>query len=497
MRLTVKDMDIATGDVLVAIINEKDALKLDIHTLDRIKIKKGNKIETVIVDIAESKKAVPEGSIGVFEEVIESLRLREGDTVSITLARKPWSLRYIKKKLDGGVLNKNEIYQIVWDIIHNKLDHTELTYFVAACYTHAMNIKETTHLTKAMAYQGDILKIRGYPIMDKHCVGGVPGNRTTMVIVPICAAAGLIIPKTSSRSITSPAGTADTVEVLTNVSFSIKEMKGIVEKTNACMVWGGALNLAPADDYIIKVEKPLGIDARSQLLASVMAKKASVSATHVLIDIPYGSGAKIETKEKALKLKRNFLRLGNELGMVLKVILTDGSQPIGNGIGPALEARDVLWILKNDARAPHDLRKKSLKMAGYMLEMGGKAGKGKGFKLALRFLKEGMAYAKMVEIIKAQGGKETKPEDIPLGKFYYDVKAKKTGRIDAIDNNAVSRIARVVGAPKDKGAGIYLYGHVNDMVKKGEKLFTIYSNNKDKLNYAKSIYEGVGGVSVK
>jgi AMP phosphorylase len=497
MRLTVKDMDIATGDVLVAIINEKDALKMDIHALDRIKIQKGNRIETVIVNIAESEKAVPEGHIGVFQEVTKSMGLRGGDTVSITLARKPWSLKYIKKKLDGGVLNKNEIYQIVWDIVHNKLDHTELTYFVAACYTHTMSLKETMYLTKAMAYEGDILNIRGYPIMDKHCVGGVPGNRTTIVIVPLCAAAGLIIPKTSSRSITSPAGTADTVEVLTNVSFSIKDMKRIVEKTNACMVWGGALNLAPADDYIIKVERPLSIDAKSQLLASVMAKKASVSATHVLIDIPYGKGAKIETREQALKLKRNFLRLGDELGMILKVILTDGSQPVGNGIGPALEARDVLWLLRNDSRAPSDLRKKSLRMAGYMLEMAGKAEKGKGFKLALKILKKGMAYAKMVEIIKAQKGKEVNPEDIPLGKFCYDVTAKKTGRIAIIDNNAVSRIARVAGAPADKGAGIYLYRHVNDKVRRGEKLFTIYANNKGKLDYAKEVYKDIGGVTIK
>jgi len=305
MRFKVKDMDIATGGPLVAVLNKEDTLKFDIHHLDRIKIKKGKKIETVVADIAESSKVVPPGTIGVYEEVISSLKLKNKDKVDVTLARKPLSIEFIRKKLDGRKLTKKEINQIVWDIVHNKLSTSELTFFVAACYTNQMSIDETIMLTKAIASHGSTLKLNRYPIVDKHSIGGIPGNRTTMVLVPIIAAAGLTIPKTSSRSITSPAGTADTMEVLTKVSFPMHKMKQIVMKTNGCIVWGGSLNLAPADDKIINVERTLEIDAESQLLASIMAKKHSVSSTHILIDIPIG-GAKVKNKVEASKLKKAF-----------------------------------------------------------------------------------------------------------------------------------------------------------------------------------------------
>ena len=337
MRFNVKDMDIATGGPLVAILHKKDAEKFDLHHGDRIKIIKGKKVETVVVDIAESERAVPKGQIGLLKEVLSSLKLKNKDKVEIQPARKPLSLDYIKKKLDGYTLSKKEIDQIAWDISHNKLSDIELTYFVSACYSHALNSTETALLTKAIAEQGDILRLNRYPIIDKHCVGGVAGNRTTMVIVPIIAAAGLTIPKTSSRSITSPAGTADTMEVLAKVSFPLNKIKKLVLRHHGCMVWGGALNLAPSDDKIIRVEKPLSIDAESQLLASIMAKKYSVSSTHILIDIPTGKGTKITSYKRAIKLKNDFYKLAKKLKKTIKVIITDGSQPIGNGIGPALQ----------------------------------------------------------------------------------------------------------------------------------------------------------------
>ena len=484
MKLKVKDIDIASGGPLIAVMNHVDAAMFDLHVMDRIKIKKGNKIETVVVDIAQSKKIVPRGRLGVFEEVISSLKLKNNDNVEISIARKPLSLEYIKKKLDGQKLAKQEIDQIVWDIVHNKLSAVELAYFVAACYTNVMTTEETILLTKAMVKHGDVLKLNRHPIIDKHSIGGIPGNRTTLVIVPIIAAAGYFIPKTSSRSITSPAGTADTMEVLANVAFPLKKMKQIVLKTNGCIVWGGSLNLAPADDKIIAVERPLEIDAESQLLASIMAKKHSVSSTHILIDVPIGKDAKVKNKFEALKLKNEFEKIGRRLKKHIKVLITDGRQPIGNGIGPALEARDVLWVLKRDFRRPIDLEKKCLMMCANIFSM---AGLKDGYKKALSILNSGKAYSKMVEIIKAQNGKEIAAEDIKIGKYSYDVLSSKSGRVIAIDNILISRIARIAGAPKDKGAGIYLYKHVGYKVKKGEKLFTIYSESKHEFEYARDV----------
>jgi AMP phosphorylase len=496
MKLKVKDMDISTGSVLVGILNKSDASLHDLHTLDRIKIRKGKVEETIVLDIAESSKAVPKGSIGLFEEALHSLDLKKGDIVEIIPAKRPVSIEYIKKKLDGYKLSEEEINQIVWDIVHNKLSDIELTYFVAACYSHSLDVNETILLTKAMTNQGDLLKLKRYPIMDKHCVGGVAGNRTTPIVVSIIAAAGLTIPKTSSRSITSPAGTADTMEVLADVSFSLKEMKKIVDKTNGCFVWGGALNLAPADDKIIKVEKPLSIDAKSQLLASVMAKKASVSATHLLIDIPAGKGAKIDSMHYATTLKKDFELLAGKLGMKHKVIITDGSQPIGNGIGPALEARDVLHVLRNDSKAAIDLKIKSIELAGLMLELAGKAKKGKGIEMSMEILESGLAYKKFIEIIKAQGGKEIIPSKIKVGKFKFGIKSKKKGKVKVISSEAISKIARVAGAPDNMGAGVYLHKHVGDEVKKGEVILTIYSDTKIKLDFALRTYKTFGGIDI-
>ena len=477
-------MDVATGGPLVAILNKDDAQKLDLHVMDRIKIKKGKKTETVVVDIAASRKSVKPNYIGLFEEVIDSLKLKNNQIVDISIARKPLSLEFIRKKMDGKKLNKKEIDQIVWDIVNNKLSSIELTYFVAACYTNAMSTEETIILTKSIAYHGDTLKLDKYPIIDKHSIGGLAGNRTTLILVPIIAAAGFIMPKTSSRSITSPSGTADTMEVLAKVSFSLKEIKKIVLKTNGCMVWGGALNLAPADDKIIMVERPLGIDAESQLLASIMAKKHSVSSTHILIDIPVGNHAKVRNKTEALKLKKDFETIGKRLKKHIKVIITDGTKPIGKGIGPALEARDVLWVLTRDKRRPLDLENKCIKMAAEIFKM---LKIKDGEKKTLDLLNSGKAYKKMAEIIKAQNGKSIKPEKIKIGKFIFEVKSKKKGIIRNIKNSIVTKTARVAGAPVNKGAGIYLHKDVGNKVKKGEKLFTVYAESKQKLNYAKDI----------
>ena len=494
MKLRVKDIDISSGGPLVAVVNHNDAAMLDLHVMDRIKVKKGRKIETVVVDIAESDKVVSKGRLGVFEEVLDSLKLKNNDKVEIIIARKPLSIDYIKKKLDGQKLGEKEIDQIVWDIVHNKLSAVELTYFVAACYTNVMTTQETILLTKAMVKHGQVLRLNKYPVIDKHSIGGIPGNRTTMIVVPVMAAAGCYIPKTSSRSITSPAGTADTMEVLADVMFSINKMKEIVLKTHGCIVWGGSLNLAPADDKIIAVERPLEIDAESQLLASIMAKKHAVSSTHIIIDVPVGKDSKVKNLYEALKLKREFEKIGKRLNKHVKVLITDGTQPIGNGIGPALEARDVLWLLKRNSRRPLDLEKKCLMMCANIFSM---IGVKDGYRKALGILNSGKAYQKMIEIIKAQGGKEIAPEDIKIGEYTYDVLSAKSGKVIDIDNIFVSRIARIAGAPSDKGAGIYIYKHIGDKVKRGEKLCTIYAESKHEFEYAKDVAKSSRVFTVK
>ena len=306
-----------------------------------------------------------------------------------------------------------------------------------------------------------------------------------MIIVPIIAAAGYTIPKTSSRAITSPSGTADTMEALCNVTFSIKEIEGIVKKINSCITWAGYVDLASADDKLIKLRNPLSIDPEGLLLSSVLAKKAAVGATHTLIDIPIGKKTKIKSMAEGRRLARKFQSIGRELGIKVRVILTDGSQPIGNGIGANLEARDILYILKRDEKAPKDLEEKALYMAALSLEM---VGVKNSINKAKDILYSKKAYEMMKKIIKTQGGNPNiKPSDLKVGKYSHNFKANKSGIIKEIDNAYIAKIARIAGSPIDKEAGIYLYYHINDKVKKNDILFTIYAKNKSKLDYSSSL----------
>ena len=491
VKFKVKDMDIASGGVLVAILNQKDAHKLDLHSADRIVVKHNSKSITCILDISESKKAVPEGSIGLFEEVLDRLEIRQGAIVEVKFTGKPESVKHIRDKLYGKELSYTELYHITDDITHDRLTDIEKTYFVAASFTHGLSVKEVIGLTKAMVQTGKMLKFSGITL-DKHCIGGVPGNRTTMIVIPIIAAAGYTIPKTSSRAITSPAGTADTMECLAKVELSEKKIKEVVRKTNACIVHGGSINLAPADDKIIEVEHPLSIDAEGQLLASVMAKKHSVSANHVLIDIPMGKRVKARNMKEAKHLKKMFELIGKKLSMNVRVAITDGSHPIGNGIGPLLEANDVMAVLRNDPLAPVDLKEKSLMLAGLLLEMVCKCRKGDGLKKAQEILESGKALAKMNEIIAVQG----KQQKFELGKCCYPVHSRRSGKIVEIDNDIIAKIARVAGTPDDKGAGLYLSKKINDKVKKGDLLYTVYAESEFKLGLAKEYLQPNDGYKV-
>ncbi len=497
MKLIVKDMDIATGDVQVVILNEQDAAMLDLHHGDRLLIQKNNHKTTAVLDIAESEKAVPVGHIGLFEEVLTALHVKHGDPVTIHLAKKPLSVGYIRKKLDGKELSYDEIYEIIKDIGSNKLTDIELTSFVTANYIAGMSDREITDLTKAMTLTGTQLKIAKKPVVDIHCIGGVPGNRTTLIVVPILVAAGLTVPKTSSRAITSPAGTADTMEVLCPVSLPISKLYQILDKVGGFIIWGGSVNLAPADDRIINVEHPLSIDAEGQMLASIMAKKASVSTTHLLMDIPVGKGTKVEDRKKAVHLQGHFERLGRELGIKVCTMITEGAQPIGNGIGPILEAKDCLWVLRNDSRGPADLRQKSLEMAAVTLEFVGKAKKGKGMTMATKILNSGQAYKSFLDIVHAQGGKDIDPESLKPSHISFTYKAPKAGTVCCLDNVSISRIARMAGAPRDIDSGILFHRHCGDQVKNREPLMTIYAHSREKLNYALDLLKEIDGVIVK
>ena len=301
------------------------------------------------------------------------------------------------------------------------------------------------------------------------------------------------MPKTSSRAITSAAGTADVIETIAKVEFSPKELRKIMSKVGAFMVWGGALGMVPADAKIIRIEKSLKIDPEAQLLASILSKKIAAGSKYILVDIPYGKNAKF-SKQKALKLKKKFEKLGGYFRKKIKVVLTEGKQPIGNGVGPVLELIDVINILNPTKKGPKDLEDKSLFLAGQLLELTKKSKKGKGEDLARQILYSGKALEKFNQIIKAQGGNSKK---LNLGKFKKEIFAKNSGKIREIHNKKINFLARVAGCPLDKGSGLYLHVHLNDKVKKGEKILTIYSESKPRLNGALNEYKKIKPIKIK
>jgi len=484
MELKIKFLKWSAG-LPVAMLNKKTAEKMGVHPKDRISIQttsKSVKEISTIVDTIEG--LVKNNEVAVSSELKKHFNLRVGQKVDVNLSSLPKSIELVKKKLNKKTLSKKEIEEIIKDIVDNSLPELEIALFISAMYQQGMTFKETIYLIEAILKSGNSLKLPNKFVVDKHSIGGVPGNRTTPIVVSICAAVGLIFPKTSSRAITSAAGTADVIETIAKVEFSMKELEKIIKKTNACMVWGGSLGMVPADSRIIQVEKLLKIDPQAQLLASIMSKKLAVGSKYILIDIPYGKGAKVNIAQ-AIKLKKKFEQLGRYFHKKISVILTDGTQPIGNGIGPGLELIDILKILKCEENAPKDLEKKSLFLAGQILEMVKKAKKGKGIELSKEILQSGKALEKFEQIIIAQEGnlKEIKP-----AKFRKNILSKKSGKIKEINNKKINSLAKIAGCPIDKFSGVYLYFHVKDKIKKGEKILTIYSESKSRLKHAIEFY---------
>jgi AMP phosphorylase len=475
MELRVEVLMITTGGSRIAILSEDSANLLGVHSSDRIKITYGNQEMIAIANIALH---FPPNSIGLYEETVEALGVKEDENVNVQLAALPESLFNIRAKLHGERLLDKDIVAIVKDVVERHLSTVEIAAFLTALSIHGLSTGETEALSRAMISTGKTIDFGEGPILDKHSVGGIPGDKTSMLVVPIVAAAGFTIPKTSSRAITSPAGTADRVETLCPVNLSIKEIKEVVAKTNGCLVWGGSLELAPADDLFIQVEYPLGIDP--MLLPSILSKKKAIGATHVVIDIPTGMGAKIKTRTEAYTLASDFVDMGKRLGLNIQCALTFGEQPLGYGVGPALEAREALTTLMGGG--PSDLREKAVSLAGMLFEMVDVENP-RG--MAEEMIDSGKAMKKLREIIEAQGGDPAvKPEDLPIGSESVKVRSQQAGKVLWLSTDDIVRIAREAGAPKEKGAGVVLHAKLGGDVHKNGVLFEIYAERSSKLESA-------------
>ncbi|WP_455278414.1 thymidine phosphorylase [[Eubacterium] cellulosolvens] len=357
MRLRARLLDIQAGGRSIVLLDDETAKFLGVHSSDRVKIKCENKS---LVAIVNTTSDFPRDYIGLFAEISAKLKIKNGEVLEVQPAERPEGINYVKAKINGERLRENEVRMIVNDVVERHLSDIEIASFVTALHIHGISIDETEALTTAMVETGSTLNFDKKPILDKHSIGGIPGDKTTILVVPIVASAGYVIPKTSSRAITSPAGTADRVEALCPVNLAVEEIREVVNKTNGCMVWGGAVELAPADDIFIQVEYPLSIDPL--LLPSIMSKKKAIGATNLVLDIPTGRGAKIKTIGKAQALAYDFIDLGKRLGINVQCAVTFGEQPLGYAIGPALEAREAISAIMG--KGPADLLEKAKNIAG-------------------------------------------------------------------------------------------------------------------------------------
>ncbi len=417
--------------------------------------------------------------VGLSESGWKRLGLAEGEEIAVSHSPVLESLGVVRGKMYGRRIESDGALNIMRDILAGRYSDIHLSSFITACAARPLDRDEIIALTRAMVDIGDRAEWPVRPVMDKHCIGGLPGNRTTPVVVAIVAACGLTIPKTSSRAITSPAGTADTMETMAPVDLDAARMRKVVEQEGGCVVWGGGVRLSPADDLLIRVERALDIDSGGQLIASVLSKKIAAGATHLVIDLPVGETAKVRTDDEALSLKDGLLAVAAAFGIEAKVMISDGTQPVGHRIGPALEARDVLAVLRGSADAPIDLRDRALALAGALLELGGSF-EASGLETARAALDDGRAWRKFQRICEAQGGMR----EPAIAAQRRPVTAKASGRVSGIDNRRLARAAKLAGAPEAKPAGLEMLVRVGDDVCERQPLFTVHADTRGELAYA-------------
>lgn len=447
--------------------------------MTRVEVEVGGRSLIVTLNVVVGDLVSTE-EVALSEAAWRALSPAPGALASFRHPEPPASAAALRAKVFGARLDGAQYLALMQDTVASRLSDLELAAFVTACAGERLDHAETTSLTRAMVAVGQQLDWGDGPVLDKHCVGGLPGNRTTPIVVAIVAALGHRIPKTSSRAITSPAGTADAMEVMAPVALDLPAMRRVVEREGGCIVWGGNVRLSPADDILIRVERPLDFDSDGQLVASVLSKKLAAGSSHVLIDIPVGPTAKVRSTAAADHLAARLGATATALGLALGVYRSDGTQPVGVGIGPALEARDVLKVLRNEADAPADLRERAIALAGALLELAPGGAGGTGVARARDTLRSGRALAKFLAICEAQGGFR----EPTLAPFTAEVVAQAAGRITAIDNRRLARVAKLAGAPASPAAGLDMALRIGDLVERGQPLFTVHAQSRGELAYA-------------
>lgn len=480
----IKQLNIRHGEGIVAMLNTQEASTYGISSQDKISLIRNG--EEYVVDVSLSDELEP-GTIWATQELLDNYPIAEWDNVLVSFTRNnPLSLQAIRKKLLGEKLNTAEIDAIVEDIQNNKLSDLILAYYTATSFFYKSDPEELAYTTKATAYTGDMYRFPGI-VASKYSIWGVSGNETTMIIVPLLASLGISIPKTFSKSITSPAATGECVEVLMRSELKKQEIIRLVDKLGCCLAWNGNLNLAPANDRIIKVSAPLGMEPYARMISSIMAKNYAMGINHCLIDVPVGPTAKVTNQADAERVANHFKNIGEALGIKTEVAITKAEQPIGNGIGAILQVREVLRVLQQHPLKPLDLQEKALDLAAQIILLCNMAESyEQAYHKAKNELENGNARNKMQAIIAAQEGKNPQiwSEELELAPNTIDITAQNEGTLQHIDMKYLNMVARTLGAPGDASAGIYLHKKLWNQIQAGDLLYTLYAQSANKLKLA-------------
>lgn len=492
--LSLKHIHIKSFNENLAYLN-KNCLEYsieDITALSQVEIQTENSKIYAFLQIVDDDSFVSPTQLGLNEEAFANLGEPSGADVSISIAAPAPSRTALKRKIAGNILSPQDYKFIVKDIINRRYSDIDIASFIVAGGAF-ISANEAYGLTDALVNNSKIKWDDDNLVVDHHCLGGVPGNKTDIIIAAIIGAYGMAMPKTVAKATTSCASVADTMGVLCNVDLPEERFKELVTSNRAVIADYEQLDIAEAVKSISKVERHLGLTQQEFLLSEVLAIKIAAGVTHLLIDIPVGENARIKTTYEAIRLRKLAEFIGDRMGIDIEVVITDGSEPIGNGIGALLEARDVIQVLKNKPNAPQDLMEKSLFLAGRILEFNPNLRGGQGYETASEILKSGQALEKLNEIIKAQGKKE-QPE---IGSYVRDVLAPESGEITAIDNAQINRIGIWAGVRQYVGAGLDLLKKVGDLVNAGEPLYRIYACTQDDLDLAETVVENSIGYTIK
>ncbi len=431
-----------------------------------------------VIHVADTGPALAADQIGLSKYSFELLGLPAGTTVRVARTPTPKSRAALRAKVNGQELSEEQYLQLLTDMVEGRYPDSEIAAFLVSA-AHHLSDAEVLALARVRSRFMTAMHWSAPMVVDKHSMGGIPGSRITLIVIPIVAAHGMAIPKTSSRAITSPAGTADTMEVLARVDLSADEVRQTVERVGACIAWNGRLNHSAIDDVMNRITRPLGIDSARWSVASILSKKLTAGSTHVIVDIPCGAEAKLRDQGQAQELARLFTVVGAGLGLKVEAHVSDGNAPIGSGIGPALEARDVMRVLDNAADASVDLRDKALFFASRILAWDPAIGTAeKGLERARQLLASGAARDRLLAIIEAQG---KQPHLTLPGLLRHTIRARSAGRVTAIRVSQISEIARSAGAPMDKAAGIDLLVRRGDLVHAEQALFVVHSSTASDL----------------